>query len=178
MEDFQITWAMKNKGPWLLRVYGGWNATQVCGDFNKPSQGSLLNNQYPLNRTFFRGRFWSRQNPKKKKHGESAVSPSPRYCLWTPWCFSKNSGCGGSFTKKNRALLNDLRFVEAFLCGVGHYTPENSMSVSPNGKNGQPPDRSAVSKHQVSTCWSTCTEPLERGGDFRKRTRAKRSAAG
>lgn len=30
-----------------------------------------------------------------------------------------------------------MRFLVVFLCGVGHYTPENSMSVSPNGKNGQ-----------------------------------------
>ena len=92
--------------------------------------------------------------------------------------FPRILGCGGSFTKKNKPFsMTCVSWKRSFVV-VGHYTPENSTSVSPNGKNRQPPDRSAVSKHQVSTCWSTCTEPLERGGDFRKRTRSKRSAAG
>ena len=30
---------------WLFRVYRGWQTTQLYSDYNKPLQGSLLNNQ-------------------------------------------------------------------------------------------------------------------------------------
>ena len=34
------------RGPWLFRVIIGDDATQLCGDYDKPLQGSLSNNQY------------------------------------------------------------------------------------------------------------------------------------
>ena len=42
------------KKTWLFRVYRGWDTTQLYGDYNKPLEGSLLNNQYFMeSRSFF-----------------------------------------------------------------------------------------------------------------------------
>ena len=40
----------RKKGPWLFKVYRGWDTTQLCGDFNKLLQGSLF--IYPKNPGF------------------------------------------------------------------------------------------------------------------------------
>ena len=42
------SWAMKKTGPLgMFRVFfGGWQLTQIYKDYNKPSWGSLSNNQY------------------------------------------------------------------------------------------------------------------------------------
>ena len=54
------------KGPWLFRVIIGDDATQLCGDYDKPLQGSLLNNQYS-GRFFFHGSLAKLTGRKRRK---------------------------------------------------------------------------------------------------------------
>ena len=42
---WHVTWEQWKKGPWLVRLHRGWIPTQLYRDYNKPLQGSLLNNQ-------------------------------------------------------------------------------------------------------------------------------------
>ena len=43
-----LKWTMKTTR--LFRVYRGWNTSHLCGDYSKPLFGSLLNNQYLMER--------------------------------------------------------------------------------------------------------------------------------